>query len=206
MHHLIVLQRRSYGTIYYKKRGGVWPFTPDGAAGGAFATYALRAQQSNRYGEDLSAQRLNELPATAGARLSRLPPTNRTPSDVTGETSENSHQRSFNTFADKMKLTLVLFVVACALSLAYGDFICGSSYCKDHPCTEKVSAKSCKSPSLYRANHAGKCACCPACVTLLSEGAACKKYSKEVGETPSAICAEPLKCLKGVCTKVAPRH
>ncbi|XP_047509957.1 fungal protease inhibitor-1-like [Pieris napi] len=104
-----------------------------------------------------------------------------------------------------MKVTLVLLVLACAISLAYGDQVCGSSYCKDNPCTAKISAKACKTPALYRANHAGKCACCPACVTLLSEGAACKTYSKELGETPSAVCREPLKCLKGVCTKVAPR-
>ncbi|XP_041976955.1 fungal protease inhibitor-1-like [Aricia agestis] len=104
-----------------------------------------------------------------------------------------------------MRAVLVLAVLACAVALVYGDFVCGRSYCKDHPCDKPIASSSCRSPSLYRANHAGKCACCPACVTLLSEGQACKKYSKELGETPSAVCREPLKCLKGVCTNVPPR-
>ncbi|XP_045785271.1 fungal protease inhibitor-1-like [Maniola jurtina] len=104
-----------------------------------------------------------------------------------------------------MKVVLVLAIVACAVALVYGDLVCGTNYCKQNPCTAKLSSSSCRPPSTYRALHAGKCACCPACVTLLSEGAACKTYSKELGETPSAVCKEPLKCLTGVCTKVAPR-
>nr|QTY40866.1 venom polypeptide precursor [Doratifera vulnerans] len=104
-----------------------------------------------------------------------------------------------------MKAVLILTIVVCAMAIAYGDLVCGSNYCKQHPCTARVSASSCRSPALYRANHAGKCACCPACVTLLPEGAACKTYSKELGETPSAICAEPLKCVNAVCIKVPSR-
>ncbi|XP_023949226.1 fungal protease inhibitor-1 [Bicyclus anynana] len=104
-----------------------------------------------------------------------------------------------------MKAALILAIVACALTLVYGDFVCGTNYCKEHPCTTKIASSSCRAPSTYRDLHSGKCACCPACVTLLSEGAACKKYSKEIGETPSAVCKEPLKCLTGVCTKVTPR-
>ncbi|CAG9585581.1 unnamed protein product [Danaus chrysippus] len=104
-----------------------------------------------------------------------------------------------------MKTVIILAFLSCLLALAYGDLVCGSSYCKQNPCSNKIAASSCRSPSVYRANHAGKCACCPACVTLLSEGAACKVYSKELGETPSAVCKEPLKCLSGVCVKVAPR-
>ncbi|XP_075969443.1 fungal protease inhibitor-1-like [Anticarsia gemmatalis] len=105
-----------------------------------------------------------------------------------------------------MKAALILFVLACAMALVYGDLVCGTNYCKQHPCSSPVAKSSCRNPSTYRANHAGKCACCPACVTFLNEGAACKTYSKELGETPSAICAEPLKCLRGVCTKVNPRR
>ncbi|XP_045445962.1 fungal protease inhibitor-1-like [Melitaea cinxia] len=104
-----------------------------------------------------------------------------------------------------MKAVLILAVLACALALSYGDLICGSNYCKQNPCTAPITSSTCRPPSTYRQNHAGMCACCPACVTLLSEGAACKVYSKELGETPSAVCKEPLKCLKGVCTKVTPR-
>nr|XP_026495360.1 fungal protease inhibitor-1-like [Vanessa tameamea] len=104
-----------------------------------------------------------------------------------------------------MKAVLMLAVLVCGLALAYGDLVCGTNYCKQNPCLGGVAASSCRAPSTYRKYHAGKCACCPACVTTLSEGAACKTYSKELGETPSAICKEPLKCLTGVCTKVTPR-
>lgn len=38
------------------------------------------------------------------------------------------------------------------------------------------------------------------------ENQACKTYSKELGETPSAICREPLKCVRGTCIKVTPRR
>ncbi|CAK1582031.1 unnamed protein product [Parnassius mnemosyne] len=105
-----------------------------------------------------------------------------------------------------MKAVFILAILACALALAYGDLVCGRNYCEKHPCTStKPTPTSCSSPSIYRAKHAGKCACCPACVTLLAEGAACKTYSKELGETPSAICRDQLTCLKGVCTRVPPR-
>ncbi|KAJ0180449.1 hypothetical protein K1T71_003853 [Dendrolimus kikuchii] len=105
----------------------------------------------------------------------------------------------------KMKAVLLLALLSCFMAVAYSDLVCGSSYCKQNPCSSPVARSSCRSPSVYRANHAGKCACCSACVSFLDENAACKTYSKELGETPSAICREPLKCLKGVCTKVAPR-
>ncbi|KAG6449601.1 fungal protease inhibitor-1 [Manduca sexta] len=105
-----------------------------------------------------------------------------------------------------MKAVVVLVVLACAMAVVYGDLVCGSNYCKQHPCGSPIAQSSCRSPSVYRAKHAGKCACCPACVTMLGENAACKTYSKELGETPSAICRDPLKCLNGVCTRVAPRH
>ncbi|XP_063531188.1 fungal protease inhibitor-1-like [Cydia strobilella] len=101
-----------------------------------------------------------------------------------------------------MKAALVLFVLACALALAYGDLVCGTNYCKQHPCSTSVQSSSCRSPSIYKPNHSGKCGCCPACVTLLAEGARCKTYSKELGETPSAVCREPLFCVSGVCAKV----
>nr|XP_034840070.1 fungal protease inhibitor-1-like [Maniola hyperantus] len=104
-----------------------------------------------------------------------------------------------------MKVVLVLAIVASVVALVYGKLVCGKKYCEDNPCTANFSSSSCRPPSTYRALHAGKCACCPACVTLLSEGAACKTYSKELGETPSAVCKESLKCLTGVCTKVTPR-
>ncbi|KAM3963490.1 cationic peptide CP8 [Aphomia sociella] len=104
-----------------------------------------------------------------------------------------------------MKAVIILAVFACVLAVTYGDLVCGTSYCKQHPCSTRVAATSCRSPSVYRQNHSGKCACCPACVTLLPENSACKTYSKELGETPSAICHDPLKCLGGVCTKVTPR-
>ncbi|KAF9802334.1 hypothetical protein SFRURICE_009016 [Spodoptera frugiperda] len=105
-----------------------------------------------------------------------------------------------------MRTTLVLLLLACVVAVAYGDLVCGSSYCRQHPCSSPVAASSCRNPSVYRPNHSGKCACCPACVTFLSEGAACKTYSKELGETPSAICREPLRCLRGVCVKITPRR
>nr|XP_021189615.1 fungal protease inhibitor-1-like [Helicoverpa armigera] len=98
-----------------------------------------------------------------------------------------------------MKATLVLLMLTCIVAVVYGDLVCGSNYCKQNPCAAPMSGRSCRAPAVYRANHAGKCACCPACVTFLNEGAACKTYSKELGETPSAICREPLKCLRGVC-------
>ncbi|XP_026329494.1 fungal protease inhibitor-1-like [Hyposmocoma kahamanoa] len=104
-----------------------------------------------------------------------------------------------------MKGVLILVLLACAMAFTYGDLICGSNYCKQHPCSNPVTASSCQKPSEYRTNHSGQCACCPACVTLLSEGAACKAYSKELGETPSAVCKEPLKCLASVCTKASTR-
>ncbi|CAH2074165.1 unnamed protein product, partial [Iphiclides podalirius] len=104
-----------------------------------------------------------------------------------------------------MKAVFVLAVLLCALALTLGDLVCGTNYCKQHPCTNSLARSSCRTPSVYRASHAGKCACCPACVTFLDEGRPCKTYSKELGETPSAICREPLKCLTGVCTKVPPR-
>ncbi|XP_047988293.1 fungal protease inhibitor-1-like [Leguminivora glycinivorella] len=105
-----------------------------------------------------------------------------------------------------MKAVLLLFVLACALALAYGDLVCGTKYCDQHPCTAPVKAQSCQSPSKYVEKHSGKCACCPACVTQLAEGARCKTYSKELGETPSAVCASPLVCVGGVCTKVQRRN
>ncbi|CAG9096880.1 Fungal protease inhibitor-1 [Plutella xylostella] len=104
-----------------------------------------------------------------------------------------------------MKLIILLAFVSLAAVVA-GDLVCGSDFCKKNPCVSSTQASSCAVPSVYRANHAGKCACCPACVTYLNEGSGCKTYSKELGETPSAVCKEPLKCLKGVCTKVAPRN
>ncbi|KAL4702502.1 hypothetical protein ACJJTC_001387 [Scirpophaga incertulas] len=102
----------------------------------------------------------------------------------------------------KMKAVLVLMLLACVVAVVYGDLVCGTNYCKQHPCASRVAAISCRTPSVYRPNHAGKCACCPACVTLLDEGAACKTYSKELGETPSAVCRDPLLCIRGVCTKI----
>ncbi|XP_053625666.1 fungal protease inhibitor-1-like [Plodia interpunctella] len=100
-----------------------------------------------------------------------------------------------------MKAVIVLVVLVCALALASGDLVCGRSYCKENPCRTPISKQSCKAGAVYRENHAGKCACCPACVTLLPENAACKTYSKELGETPSAICKEGLKCVGGTCLK-----
>ncbi|KAJ8725562.1 hypothetical protein PYW08_003745 [Mythimna loreyi] len=105
-----------------------------------------------------------------------------------------------------MKATLILLVLACVMAAVYGDLVCGTNYCKQNPCTSPVSRKSCASNAEYRPNHAGKCACCPACVTFLNEGAACKTYSKELGETPSAICREPLRCVRGTCVKITPRR
>ncbi|GBP21925.1 Fungal protease inhibitor-1 [Eumeta japonica] len=104
-----------------------------------------------------------------------------------------------------MKVIVALALLVCTVAVVRGDLVCGTNYCKQHPCTSPVARSSCRSPSEYRASHAGKCACCPACVTLLSEGAACKTYSKELGETPSAVCREPLKCLNAVCTRVPSR-
>ncbi|RVE43204.1 hypothetical protein evm_012153 [Chilo suppressalis] len=101
-----------------------------------------------------------------------------------------------------MKAVVVLLLLACVVAVTYGDLVCGTNYCKQHPCSSPVSTRSCRSPSVYRANHSGKCGCCPACVTLLNEGAACKTYSKELGETPSSVCREPLRCLRSVCTRV----
>ena len=66
-----------------------------------------------------------------------------------------------------MKTTLILTIMACVLALAYGDLVCGSNYCKQNPCSVRVASSSCRPPSIYRSNHSGKCACCPACVTLL---------------------------------------
>ncbi|XP_073944167.1 fungal protease inhibitor-1-like [Choristoneura fumiferana] len=67
-----------------------------------------------------------------------------------------------------MKAALVLFVLACALALASSDLVCGSKYCKQNPCSAPtITSNKCRSPAVYRPNHAGKCACCPACVTLL---------------------------------------
>lgn len=69
----------------------------------------------------------------------------------------------------RMKATLILLALACTLAVVYGDLVCGTNYCKQHPCSSPVARTSCRNPSTYRANHAGKCACCPACVTFLSE-------------------------------------
>ncbi|XP_028164276.1 fungal protease inhibitor-1-like [Ostrinia nubilalis] len=104
-----------------------------------------------------------------------------------------------------MRAVTIFLLLACVVAMAYGDLVCGTNYCKQNPCAAAVAKSSCRNPSVYRANHAGKCACCPACVTFLAEGQACKTYSKELGETPSAICQEPLRCLRGVCTKASPR-
>nr|AKR15718.1 fungal protease inhibitor 1 [Actias selene] len=105
-----------------------------------------------------------------------------------------------------MKVIITLLFLACVMAVVYSDLVCGTNYCKNHPCASPIAQTSCRSPSIYRPNHSGKCACCPACVTLLGERAACKTYSKELGETPSAVCRDPLKCLNGVCTKVTPRR
>ncbi|KAJ2952831.1 hypothetical protein O0L34_g7196 [Tuta absoluta] len=104
-----------------------------------------------------------------------------------------------------MKTVLILAIVACVAAVAYGDLVCGSDFCKKNPCTNTVTPNSCKKDAQYRPNHAGKCACCPACVTLLPENANCKTYSKELGETPNAVCADPMKCVGGKCVKITPR-
>lgn len=68
----------------------------------------------------------------------------------------------------RMRAIMLVALLSCFIAMAYGDLVCGSKYCKEHPCTGPTVAKSsCPSPSVYRANHAGKCACCPACVTFL---------------------------------------
>ncbi|XP_049867114.1 fungal protease inhibitor-1-like [Pectinophora gossypiella] len=102
----------------------------------------------------------------------------------------------------KMKAVVLIALFACVVAVAYGDLVCGTNYCKQHPCTSPLPANSCRAPAEYRPNHSGKCACCPACVTLLSEDDDCKTYSKELGETPSAVCRPPLKCVGAKCVKV----
>ncbi|KAA2235491.1 fungal protease inhibitor-1-like [Bombyx mandarina] len=99
-----------------------------------------------------------------------------------------------------MKTLIFIMLVACVASAAYGALVCGTDYCEKNPCIQPPLV--CPKNTEHRARHAGKCACCPACVTLLGEGATCKIYSKELGETPSAVCKEPLKCIKRVCTKL----
>lgn len=66
-----------------------------------------------------------------------------------------------------MKVIILFCVLVCAVSFATSDLVCGTNYCKQNPCSTPVTSSSCKTPAVYRDNHAGKCACCPACVTLL---------------------------------------
>lgn len=78
------------------------------------------------------------------------------------------HSRITSNFNSRMKLIILLAFVSLAAVVA-GDLVCGSDFCKKNPCVSSTQASSCAVPSVYRANHAGKCACCPACVTYLSE-------------------------------------